>query len=211
MTNGFSPFGGEEHFGGGGPLGAAAGGDSGAFGEALQTSGLILGVGGLFTSAIGAFFAADAQKYQLESQALTFDHRSKISAINARRAELDAHNILKAGRQRRALASLRHGQQKATARARQGSRGIQAGVGSAGEELASFELAKELDLLTIDANTFRAVTAARRGIVDAESAALLGSASAANLRRSASTISPGQASFPVPGRRRLGRQPVRRG
>ena len=178
-----------------GPGGSVLGASAGDPGSLLSTIGLASTVSGVFTSAIGAFFAADAQKYQLASDALTLDHRARLSQINARRAELDVQQIFLAGRQRRALSSLRAGQAKATARARQGSRGIQMGVGSAAEELTSFELAKELDLLTIDANTFREMTAARRGVVDAQAVGILSAASAANVRRSASIISPALASF----------------
>lgn len=156
----------------------------------LEAGGNVLAVAGLVTQAIGSFYAAESQKFQLKSQALSLDFEQSIANINARAAEADAVAIFAAGRRRRAQIGLRFGQVKATTRVSAAARGIQAGVGSAAEVATSVELASAVDALTIDANTFRAVSAARRRAIDFRNQALLTGVSARNVRESGRSISP---------------------
>ena len=128
----------------------------------LETGANVMAIAGLVTQAIGSFYAAETQKFQLKSQALSLDFEQSIANLNARAAEQDAVAIFAAGRRRRAQVGLQFGQVRAATRVSTAARGIQAGVGSAAEIAASVELASAVDALTIDANTFRAVSAARR-------------------------------------------------
>jgi hypothetical protein len=149
-----------------------------------------MSIAGALTGAIGSFYSAKNQQYQLKSQALSLEFERSIANINARAAELDAKHILEAGRHQKALVTLQAGQVKASQRVSQAAAGIQGGVGSAAEVLASTELAKRLDSLTIDANTARAAMAARSRAVNFQNQSLLTGVSAQNLRDSAGSISP---------------------
>lgn len=156
----------------------------------LHTFGTIMSVAGVLTGAIGSFYAAKTQKYQLQGQALSLEFERSIANLNSRAAERDAQAILEAGRQEKALTTLRHGQAIATQRASQAARGLQAGVGSVAEMAATSILAKDLDALTIDADTVRAANAARLRAVDLRSRGRLAGVGAANLRGTAGSVSP---------------------
>lgn len=156
----------------------------------LKTGAGILQIAGLTAQAIGSFYEAESQKYQLKSQALTLDFRRSISNINARAAEADASAIFEAGRRRRAQATLRLGQVRGAQRVSAAARGVQAGVGSAAEVLASTDLAVAVDAYAIDANTFRATSAARRRAVDLRNQTLLTGVAAENVRDTRRSISP---------------------
>lgn len=156
----------------------------------IKDFGVIMGVTGILQSAIGSYYAVQAQRYQLRSQALDLEFQGSIADINARAAEQDAQATLRAGQQQKALSTLRYGQAKAASRTRQAAAGVQAGVGSAGEVQASIEVAKELDSLTIERNAVRAAGASRTRAVNFQNQALLSRVSAANVRRTAGTLNP---------------------
>jgi hypothetical protein len=166
------------------PAAAASG-----FGD-LQSFGTGLAIAGVATEAIGAFYAIDAQKYQLRSQALSAEFAENIARINARAAEFDAHLALEAGRRRRALSTLRSGQVRGAQRVSAAARGVQAGVGSAGEIMASVELAKDVDAFAIDAQAFREASIARRRATGELTRADLARVSATNLRGTADALNP---------------------
>jgi hypothetical protein len=159
----------------------------------LQTFGIVLGIGGALTSAVGAYYSVLGQRYQLRSQALSRDFEASIAGFNARAAERDAQALIQAGQQRKGLSTLRFGQLKAASRTRTAAAGVQAGVGSAAEVQASIEAVKEIDSLTIELNAVRAAGAARTRAVDFRNRALFARVSAANARRSAGALSPGLA------------------
>ena len=161
----------------------------------VETAGNVLAGAGLAIQAIGSFYAAESQKFQLKAKASTLEFEQSIANINARAAEQDAVAIFAAGRRRKAQIGLKFGQVKAATRVSAAARGIQAGVGSAAEVAASVELASAVDALTIDANTFRAVSAARRRAIDFRNQALLTGVSARNVRGSERSISPGLQAF----------------
>jgi len=70
-------------------------------------------------------------------------------------------------------------------------RGIRGGVGSAGEILGSMDLIKEIDRLTINANTVRQAEAARTQAANYATQATMSELSARNLSSTAGTIYPG--------------------
>ncbi len=174
------------------PIGPPAAGAAGDL-SALEAGGGVLQIAGVVVQAVGAFYAAESQKYQLKSNALTLEFESSIASINARAAEADVAAIFEAGRRRRAAVTLRFGQIKARQRVSTAGRGIQAGVGSAAEVATSIELATTVDAYAIDANTFRAVQAGRRRALDLRNRALLTGVSARNVREAGRGISPGLA------------------
>lgn len=137
-----------------------------ASGFNMGQAGAIMGIFGAIQSGIGSYFAAESAKQNLEFQA-------NMAAINARMAENTAQSIFSAGQKQAGMVSQKYGQVKGSAKASQAARGIQAGVGSAAEEIASIDLAKETDMLTINANTVRQAWAARTQSVNAQNESLL--------------------------------------
>lgn len=122
--------------------------------QALGYLGPIMGIFGAIQGGFGAYYSAKSQKSQLEFQA-------DMAAINARMAEMSAQSILQAGQKEAGAVSMRAGKVLGAQRASQAARGIQAGVGSAAEEIATTQLMKETDMLTINANATRQAWAAR--------------------------------------------------
>ena len=175
-----------------GPAGGGGGGGGGG-GSGMSTMGQ-MGVGmaimGAIQSGIGTFYAAKSAKNQLKSQAMTFDYQKQMSALNARAMEDTAQQIMRAGEQDIGRLTLRAGQVKGSARAAQAARGGQIGTGSNAEELASLELMKQTDALTINSNTVRAAWAARTQAQNYEAQAAMAGVSAFGARSAASQISP---------------------
>jgi hypothetical protein len=85
---------------------------------------------------------------------------------------------------------MRAGNVKGAARASMAARGIQAGVGSAADVIATTDLIKEVDVNTINARSVQAAEAQRMQKVNLENQAMMSGVSADNARMGASTISP---------------------
>jgi hypothetical protein len=172
------------------PYQAGTGGPPPESYEGLANFGTLVSFFGMGLSAVGNFYAVKSQQNVLESQALSAEHAASMSARNARQAEMDAQAITEAGNREQSRISQQYGQAKGAARAAMASRGIQAGYGSTAEVQASIELAKQLDMHTIDSNTVRAANAARTQAVNARNESLLAGVSAANLRGTAGSLDP---------------------
>jgi hypothetical protein len=169
------------------------GGGSNVFGMSpsqLSSAGAMVSVVGAVNSAIGTYYAAKAQQYQLKSQALTLDYQKSLSQINARQSEFQAQSLLQAGERQAGQLTMRYGKAKGARRASTAAAGISMGVGSAAEVEASQDIAKETDVMTINANAVRASEEARMRGVGYSSQALMQGVSAQNLYGSADTISP---------------------
>ena len=173
---------------GGGGGGGGGGGWGG--GGAMSNIGVGMAIMGMIQSGIGTFYAAKSNKNQLKSQAMTFDYQKQMSALNARAMEDTAQQILRAGEQDIGRLTLRAGQVKGSARASQAARGGQIGTGSNAEELASLELMKQTDALTINSNTVRAAWAARTQAQNYEAQAAMAGVSAFGATSAASQINP---------------------
>lgn len=167
---------------------AAGGGMSG-----LQEFGSVLAISGVLQSAIGSYYSAQAQKYELKSQASDLEFRQSMAARNARIAESDAQLELEAGKRESGRVSLHYRQVKQAAAASAAARGVQAGVGSAAEIQTSIEFAKEMDRNTIDANATRRANAHRARAVDLQNMGRVAGVSAETARRGAGLASPGYA------------------
>lgn len=161
----------------------------------LKTGGAVLSIFGAINSAVGSYYAAESQKYQLKSQAQNLKFQSEMAMINAAGAELQAQHIMEAGSRQAGVVGLKAGQVKSAAKASMAARGIQLGVGSAQEVIATTDLIKEQDMLTINANTVRAANAARAQSVNYVNQSLLAGTSAQNLQATAGNVSPGFAAF----------------
>ena len=173
---------------GGGGAGGGGGGGGGA--GAMSNIGVGMAIMGMIQSGIGTFYAAKSNKNQLKSQAMTFDYQKQMSALNARAMEDTAQQIMRAGEQDIGRLTLRSGQVKSSARAAQAARGGQIGTGSNAEELASLELMKQTDALTINSNTVRAAWAARTQAQNYEAQAAMAGVSSYGATSAASQINP---------------------
>lgn len=156
----------------------------------MPSMGPILSISGAVNSAIGAYYSAKTAQYQLESQSETLKFQSEMSKINQRAAEFQAQTIMQAGERQAGAVGLKYGQMKGAAKTRMAAAGGVIGEGSNREIIASSDLMKEIDMLTINANTVRAAEAARTQSVNYGNQALLQGVSAGNLASSASSISP---------------------
>ncbi len=157
--------------------------------QASQLGG-VFAVTGAITGAIGSYYAAQSQKNQLESQASSMRFQSDISQLNAVQAEFTAQQIMRAGQQKQGQIGLRAGKIKSSQRASMAARGIDLGVGSAVETIATTDLMKEIDMLTVNADTVRSAEAARLQRQNYLTASAMQDISASNLAGSASSISP---------------------
>lgn len=158
--------------------------------DMFKTVGPILAIAGMASSAIGAYYSAKTQQYQLNSQALTMDYQKSMSELNAKNAEFTAQTILESGQRQIGAVTMRAGNVKGAARASMAARGIQAGVGSAADVIATTDLIKEVDVNTINARSVQAAEAQRMQKVNLENQAMMSGVSADNARMGASTISP---------------------
>jgi hypothetical protein len=158
--------------------------------QAMSQTGSIFAIGGAITGAIGSYYAAQSQKAQLESQASSMRFQSDISQLNAAQAEFTAQQIMRAGQQRQGQIGLRAGKIKSSQRASMAARGIDLGVGSAVETIATTDLMKEIDMLTTNAETVRSAEAARLQRQNYLTASAMQDVSAMNLAGSAASISP---------------------
>jgi hypothetical protein len=158
--------------------------------QAMSQFGSIFSIGGAVTGAIGSYYAAQSQKAQLDSQASSMRFQSDISELNAAQAEFTAQQIMRAGNLKQGQISLRAGKIKSSQRASMAARGIDLGVGSAVETIATTDLMKEIDMLTVNADTVRSAESARQQRQNYLTASAMQDVSASNLAGSASTISP---------------------
>lgn len=150
-------------------------------------------IGGAIQGAIGSYFNAKSQQLQLESQASSLAFQADISRLNAVQAEFTAQQIMRAGQQKQGQIGLRAGKIKGSQRASMAARGIDLGVGSAVETIATTDLMKEVDMLTVNAETVRSAEAARLQRQNYLTQGALQDVSAGNVMASAGTISPGLA------------------
>lgn len=157
----------------------------------IALAGMILEIGGALTGAVGAFFAADAQKDQLKSQAMAAEHQQNMAAINARNAEREADAIMRDAERDIARVTMRAGAEKSARRASLAAGGIRLGVGTAAEIQATGDLLKEMDVYTVNSNAVRASNAARLRAVDIRNQGRAAGVSARNLFATSASLSPG--------------------
>jgi hypothetical protein len=162
-------------------------------GADLKTVGQTAMVGNIFgglTSALGAYYGAQQAQLQLKMQSETYDYQAKMTRINAGIAEQQAWQIARAGAFQAAAATMQAGQAIEKYKVSRNASGIEAGSGSTAELEATAIMMKEIDKLTIDSNTVRAVEAKRMEKVGLQNAASLLGVNATGSSKSADSISP---------------------
>jgi hypothetical protein len=157
--------------------------------QQLMTGGLIIGAFGAINSAIGSYFAAQSEKNRLKGQALNAKFASEMAALNARGSEFAAQRSMESAHRAIGRYTMGAGQAKASARTAIASRGIEAGTGSARDVIASMDLVKEIDRLTMDANAVREAEALRTQAFNFQTQGTMDAMTAANMRRTAGSIS----------------------
>lgn len=161
--------------------------------EAFKTYGPVLAIMGAVQGAIGSYYQAQSQQYQLNSQASNMRFQGAMADLNARGAEFTAEQYLEQGNRQIGKVTMRAGQVKSAQKAAMAANGIQLGEGSAAEVVATTDLMKETDALTINANSVRAAASARAQATNYVNQSMLAGVSANNLSTSANGISPGLA------------------
>ena len=127
-------------------------------------------IAGAAMSTVGAFFTASNERSNLRFQA-------DMGDIEARISEIGAQAELLAGQSKIGQLTQQAGKVKASQRASQAANGIALGEGSAAEVRASTDLAKEVDVNTLQANAVRSAWGYRTQAVN--------TSNRANLQRSA--------------------------
>lgn len=148
---------------------------------------------GTMLAAVGSYYAAQSQKNQMKSQALSMEFAQNMANIEASAAESDARAIMEAGQQDKAALTLQHGADRAAVQVSQAVSGTESGSGSNAEVLASQRLMQRIDAMTLDSNTIRSANAARMRGVNSRNEGLISGVSAANLRAGAGSINPAMA------------------
>lgn len=132
----------------------------------LGYGGLAMNIGGVFSSAIGGFYAAQTNKINLETQAY-------LSDVNARIAELGAQSALNQGQKEVGRMTMQAGKIKSAQRVALAANGVDLGQGSAAELQASTDIMKEIDKDTITANAVRAAWGYRTQAVNSQNDAMI--------------------------------------
>ena len=169
----------------------AGGGFAQNLASSLQTLGPIIAIFGAANSAIGTFYQAKSAQNQLKSQALNQQFQSEMSAINAKSAEFSAQQSMLSSARQIGRYTMAAGQAKSSAKASMAARGIRGGVGSAAEVVGSMDLIKEIDRMTMSANSVRQAEAIRNQAMNYRNQSVMSGLSADNLNTTAGTISPG--------------------
>lgn len=169
-------------------LPSSGGGVAGAFKDFSSFSSIF----GVLQSGISAYFGAKAAKYQVQSlrleaqsRASSYQYNTEVSELNAKAAEFQVGMIMKDRNRAIAQYTLMAGQRSSAARASMAARGIALDVGNAAEVMASMDYVKEVDVLTINANSVRAAEAQRMAAANDRANAMIGRASSQNVIASA--------------------------
>ena len=131
---------------------------------------------GAVSSGIGAYYGAQMSQLNLQ-------HAAFMSDLNAKMAEKEAQYTLDRGQKMIGQLTLKAGMMKSSQRARLAANGVDLGQGNAAEILASTDIMKESDALTISADATRAAWNSRIQATNYSNDAMM-------KRTSASGISP---------------------
>ena len=163
------------------------------FAEAFSVAGPIMAIFGAATSAVGSYYSAQSQQNQLKMQAQNQRFAAEMARINQGMARFTAGEISREGQERFGRYAMQAGQARAGAKAAMAARGISLGEGTPTEVLGSMDLIKEIDRLSMNAQTVRAAEAAKLQAFNIGVGATMADISAQNLQATASTIYPGLA------------------
>jgi hypothetical protein len=159
------------------------------------TFALMMQVMGGINTAIGGYFAAKSQQYQAKSQAVNLGYQADMASINARQSEYAAESDIKSGQSKEFSTTMVAGQQKAAATVNMAARGLRGGTGTTADVAGSMDIVKDVNVYDINSNAVREASAARVQSTNFTNQSNLDRVSAANMGKTASTISPFAAGF----------------
>lgn len=145
---------------------------------------------GAIMASWGSFYAQKTAAYAEKGQAKSLEFQAAIADRNARMAEVEAQDHLRAGRQEVGRVTLAAGQAKAQRRASAAAAGIELGVGSEAEVDETLDFFRDLDVLQVRSNAVRRSIAAREEGMSQRIDATMRRVSARNLRASARSRDP---------------------
>lgn len=144
------------------------------FSDPAMSAALIMQMGGVLGSAIGGYYSASTQAYNLETQA-------RIADINSRIAEMGAQSTLEQGKQQVANYTLQVKQLKGKQRARLAANGVDLSVGNAAELQAGTDIIKDIDKSMIQMNALRSAWGQRMQATNQTIQAIYNRASASSI------------------------------
>lgn len=130
-----------------------------------------LAIGGALSSAVGTYYASQAQSDALKYQAFTAE-------TNARLAEKSAQSVLLQGQQEAGRIQLRGASTKGSARAAMAANGVDLGEGSSARTIANIDMLTDMDVNTVEANALRSAWGYRTQATNSQNQALMANASA---------------------------------
>ena len=145
---------------------------------------------GVVGSVIGAYSAAQTEKYKTKSLALSLQHKKDMALFNQRMKESQAQHIGRAYNKKIMMLGLKQGAAKSAGVVSIASRGGVRGVGSNRDVMVSNDILAEIDKNTMNSNKVRAVENKRLEGVGLGIQGSMYGMSASNMFSSASQINP---------------------
>ena len=145
---------------------------------------------GVVGSVIGAYSAAQTEKYKTKSLALSLQHKKDMALFNQRMKESQAQHIGRAYNKKIMMLGLKQGAAKSAGVVSIASRGGVRGVGSNRDVMVSNDILAEIDKNTMNSNKVRAVENKRLEGVGLGIQGSMYEMSASNMFSSASQINP---------------------
>ena len=146
----------------------SAGNTGGATDSSLPGYQYAIAGASVFSSVASMFSAWSAAKTEKKLYAI----QARMQELQARAAQTQAEDILRAGNQRVAAITYQAGQAKASSKVSMAASGVRVGTGSSAEVLASHDIAKEMQVNQTIANTIAQAYGAKRQAVNASNKAL---------------------------------------
>ena len=160
-----------------------------------QIDNLLASVGTAVSGVIDSYFSTATAKENLKAQADAYEFKAQIADINAKGAKTQMYHAYEKGEIEAANYGLRAQQTIGSTRARQGASGVKIGVGSSGEITASQKWSAERDIWSLSMNTLSQAQSFRQKAVEYGMEAQANRLSAANVRSTAKSLSPGMAAL----------------
>lgn len=159
----------------------------------VQAAALAIQAVGAVNSAIGAFYGARSQKLTLKQQASALEYQQRMAQLNQRIVGREAVVMFQEAQKEIGRATAQMGRTKQQAKAAMAARGLQAGVGSEAEVMASMEYDKQATAMAMNAQAVRQREAMMTQRTDIRNQGLMAGVQASGLRMASKAILPGQA------------------
>lgn len=159
----------------------------------VQAAALAIQAVGAVNSAIGAFYGARSQKLTMKQQASALEYQQRMAQLNQRIVGREAVVMFQEAQKEIGRATAQMGRTKQQAKAAMAARGLQAGVGSEAEVMASMEYDKQATAMAMNAQAVRQREAMMTQRTDIRNQGLMAGVQASGLRMAGKAILPGQA------------------